>query len=54
MLKVYKSIKCKKELKNITVLTQDEYENKTKIFFLKLITENIGQIAPDKKYFSYF
>ena len=54
ILKVYKSIKGKKELKTINLLTKDEYVNKTKTFFLKLITENVGQIAPDKKYFSYF
>ena len=33
MLKVYKSIKGKKELKTINLLTKDEYVNKTKTFF---------------------
>ena len=33
ILKVYKSIKGKKELKTINLLTKDEYVNKTKTFF---------------------
>ena len=54
MLKVYKSIKGKKELKNITLLTQVEYVNKTKTFFLKLITENVGQIVQIKSILTTF
>ena len=48
MLKIYKSIKDKKELTSITIITKDEHVNKEKtIHFLKLITENAGHIDPD-------
>ena len=47
-IKIYKSIKGKKELKGINLITSDEYVNKkTTIHFLKFITQNAGQIDPD-------